>query len=50
MIEAASSVELSEELIRRYRENCEMKGISPETLRRYLSSIKIFDEYLKIRS
>ena len=50
MIDVASSVDLSDELIRRYSEDCEMKGISPDTLRRYLSSIKIFDEYLKIRS
>ena len=47
MIDVASSVDLSDELIRRYSEDCEMKGISPDTLRRYLSSIKIFNEYLK---
>jgi integrase/recombinase XerD len=50
MIDVASSVDLSDELIRRYSEDCEMKGISPDTLRRYLSSIKIFNEYLKTKA
>jgi site-specific recombinase XerD len=37
---------ISEELIDRYKEDCEMKGMSAESVRRYLSSIKIFIEYL----
>src|SRR5512136_1281440 len=49
MIDVASLVDLSDELIRRYSEDCEMKGISPDTLRRYLSSIKIFNQYIKTK-
>ena len=49
MIEAASSVDLSDELVRRYREDCEMRGMSPESLRWYVSSIKIFREYLETK-
>jgi integrase/recombinase XerD len=49
MIDVASAVDLSDELITRYSEDCEMKGISPDTLGRYLSSIKIFNQYIKIK-
>ncbi len=49
MIDVASSVDLSNELIKRYEEDCDMKGMSPESLRRYLSSIKIFSDYLKTK-
>ena len=49
MIDVASPADLSDELIRRYSEDCEIKGISPDTLRRYLSSVKIFNQYLKTK-
>ena len=49
MIDVASSIDLSDELIRRYSEDCEMKGISPDTLRKYLSSIDIFNQYIKTK-
>jgi integrase/recombinase XerD len=49
MIEAASSVDLSEELISRYREDCEMRGLSSESLRSYMATIKIFNEYLRMK-
>jgi len=49
MIEAASSADLPNELIRRYREDCEMRGMSSESLRGYSSTIKIFNEYLEMK-
>ncbi len=49
MIDAASSVDLSEELIRRYGEDCEMRGLSSESLRSYINTIKIFSDYLKMK-
>jgi hypothetical protein len=33
MIEAANSTDLSKELIHRYNEDCEIRGMSPESLR-----------------
>jgi site-specific recombinase XerD len=37
---------ISTELIKRYKEDCEMKGMSKESVRRYLSSINIFIQFL----
>ena len=37
---------ISTELIKRYKEDCEMKGLSAESVRRYISSINIFIQYL----
>jgi site-specific recombinase XerD len=49
MIETASTAELSKELIGRYREDCEMRGLSSESLRSYIATIKIFEEYLEMK-
>jgi integrase/recombinase XerD len=35
------------DLIDQYKEDCEIRGMSPESTRRYLSSIKIFCQYLE---
>ena len=42
-------VDLPTELICRYREDCAMRGMSPESLRRYISSLKIYARYLQER-
>jgi len=42
-------VDLPTELISRYREDCAMRGMSPESLRRYISSLKIYARYLQER-
>jgi integrase/recombinase XerD len=42
-----ASIDLPAELIRRYREDCEIRGMSPESLRRYASSLKIYNRYLQ---
>jgi integrase/recombinase XerD len=49
MIEATSPADLSKELIHRYNEDCEIRGMSPESLRRYISCIKIYNQYLQER-
>jgi site-specific recombinase XerD len=36
----------TEDLIRNYKDDCELKGMSAESIRRYISSIKIFIQYL----
>ncbi len=36
----------SADLIEQYREDCEIRGMAPESTRRYLSSLKIFNQYL----
>jgi integrase/recombinase XerD len=35
------------ELIKRFKEDCQMRGMSPESLRRYMSNLKIFNEYIE---
>jgi len=48
MIEAASrSMTRPDDLISEFKADCLTRGITPETTRRYLSSLKIFDKYLK---
>jgi site-specific recombinase XerD len=42
-----ASIDLPIELIRRYREDCEIRGMSPKSLRRYVSSLKIYNRYLQ---
>jgi integrase/recombinase XerD len=37
----------STDLITEFEEDCVTRGITPETTRRYLSSLKIFDKYLE---
>jgi len=48
-IPSTAPVDLSTELISRYREDCAMRGMSPESLRRYISSLKIYARYLQER-
>jgi len=43
---SVESIDKSAELIRQYKEDCEIRGMSPESLRRYISSLKIFNRYL----
>lgn len=38
---------IGSELIKRFKEDCQMRGMSPESLRRYVSNLKIFNEYLE---
>jgi len=44
---SSESLDLPAELIRRYKEDCEIRGMSPESLRRYISSLKIYNRYLQ---
>jgi len=44
--QAIESRVISAELINQYKEDCEMKGLSRETIRRYLSSINVFVQFL----
>jgi len=46
---STAPVDLPTELIGRYREDCLMRGMSPESLRRYISSLKIYARYLQER-
>jgi len=46
---STAPVDLPTELISRYREDCAMRGMSPESLRRYISSLKIYARYLQER-
>ena len=46
---STAQVDLQAELIRRYREDCVIRGMSPESLRRYISSLKIYARYLQER-
>ncbi len=46
---STAPVNLPTELISRYREDCAMRGMSPESLRRYISSLKIYARYLQER-
>jgi len=46
---SVESIDKSAELIRQYKEDCEIRGMSPESLRRYISSLKIFNQYLRER-
>jgi len=46
---SVDSVDTSAELIRQYKEDCEIRGMSPESLRRYISSLKIYNQYLRGR-
>jgi hypothetical protein len=47
---SVASLDLPIELIRRYKEDCEIRGMSPESLRRYISSLKIYNKYLQERN
>lgn len=43
----ADEAVIGSELIKRFKEDCQMRGMSPESLRRYVSNLKIFNEYLE---
>jgi site-specific recombinase XerD len=47
---SSESLDLPAELIRRYKEDCEIRGMSPESMRRYISSLKIYNNYLLERN
>jgi len=49
MIDVATSSEIAVELIQRYREDCEIRGMSKESLRRYISCIRIYCRSLQAR-
>lgn len=49
MIEAGTSGGNACELILRFKEDCEIRGMSAETIRRYISSINIYARYLAER-
>jgi len=46
---STAPINLPTELISRYREDCFIRGMSPESLRRYISSLKIYARYLEER-
>ena len=45
----ATSVDLSAELVDRFREDCPIRGMAAESLRRYISSLRIYAKYLQDR-
>ncbi len=51
MIEAVAAVQAHDlgykDLIAEFKEDCLIRGMSPESLRRYISNIRIFAEYLE---
>lgn len=49
MIEASSSIDIAVELIERYRKDCVRQGMAPSSVKSYVSSILIFNQYLKNR-
>ena len=49
-ISSRTSLDLAAELIRRFRDDCEIRGMSPESLRSYISSLKIYNRYLQERN
>jgi len=49
-VSASGPIDLPSELIKRYREDCEIRGMSPESLRRYISSLNIYSRYLLERN
>ena len=50
VVSAPASIDLPYELIKRYWEDCEIRGMSPESLRRYISSLNIYSRYLQERN
>ena len=45
-----TSIDLPNELISRYKEDCIIRGMSPESMRRYISSLRIYARYLQERN
>lgn len=50
MIEAAAAADFSADLISQFREDCDVRGMSPESSRRYFSSLRIYAQYLSSRN
>lgn len=50
MIEAAVAADFSADLISQFREDCDVRGMSPESSRRYFSSLRIYAQYLSSRN
>lgn len=50
MIEAAVAADFSADLISQFREDCDVRGMSPESSRRYFSSLRIYAQYLSGRN
>lgn len=46
MIDAEARSDHPGDMIRRYKEDCEVRGMSPESTRRYISSLNIYAKYL----
>jgi len=44
--EAAASTELSIDLVKSFKEDCELRGMSPRTVERYVSSVRSLRRYL----
>ena len=47
MIQASSPIDIADELIERYRKDCVRQGMAPSSVKSYVSSILIFNQYLK---
>ncbi len=47
MIESKAASLVPSHLIAQFGEDCITRGLTPETARRYLSSLKIFNNYLE---
>lgn len=50
MIEAAVAADLPADLISQFREDCDVRGMSHESSRRYYSSLRIYAQYLSSRN
>jgi integrase/recombinase XerD len=50
MIEAAVAADFPTDLIGQFREDCDVRGMSPESSRRYYSSLRIYAQYLSSRN
>jgi integrase/recombinase XerD len=50
MIEAAAVPDYSADLITQFRADCDVRGMSPESSRRYFSSLRIYAQYLSSRN
>jgi integrase/recombinase XerD len=50
MIEAAAAADFPADLIGQFREDCDVRGMSHESSRRYYSSLRIYAQYLSSRS
>ena len=49
MIDASRQSDLASDLISQFREDCAIRGMSPESTRRYISSLRIYAQFLASR-